>query len=254
MFRASTVALAGSLSLALAACSAPATPTGSSAPAPAASTPAPAAAAAATPSTSQVSAATTPTAAAQPAAAVVVPAGSLTYTIAADKSEARYRVREQLANIASPVEAVGVTKALTGTMVFDPNGKIVPGASKWTIDVSTLKSDQNNRDNYLRRNALETNKYPKVEFVPTEVTGLTWPLPASGTANLQITGDMTVREITKPVTWEVTADINGPTVTGKGTTNFTFGTFGMTTPRTMMVLSVVDNIQLEFDFTMTRES
>jgi hypothetical protein len=34
-----------------------------------------------------------------------------------EKSEARYRVREQLVGVSLPSDAVGVTKAITGTIV-----------------------------------------------------------------------------------------------------------------------------------------
>jgi polyisoprenoid-binding protein YceI len=233
--------LAG-LSVAALACSAPV--------APASVTPSPATASA--PATTQASTVAAP--ASETVANVTAAAedGSLRYTVVAEQSAAGYRVREQLANIASPVEAVGVTKSISGALVFDDDGAIVPEASKLTIDVSKLKSDQNNRDNYLRRNALQTDTYPTVTFVPTAVEGLAWPLPESGNATFQLTGDLTVRNITRPVTWQVTAGIAGDSVSGRAVTDFTFGDFGMTTPRTMMVLSVVDNIRLEFDFQLAR--
>jgi hypothetical protein len=63
-------------------------------------------------------------------------------------------VREQLANVDLPNDAVGATSAITGQLVLDAQGQVVPGASRFVIDVTTLKSDRERRDGYLQRRTL----------------------------------------------------------------------------------------------------
>jgi polyisoprenoid-binding protein YceI len=167
---------------------------------------------------------------------------------AADGNEARYRVNEQLAGMELPNDAVGVTKAVTGALVLEDDGRIVRAESKFVVDLTTLASDQSRRDNFIRRNTLETAQYPNAEFVPHEIRGLQGGLPGAEAATLEVVGDLTVHGVTKPVTWRVTARAADGAYTGSASTSFTFEDFGMTKPRLARVLSVKDTIRLEYDF------
>ncbi len=196
--------------------------------------------------TSVAPASPTPVTSAAPSAGS---AGTIVLTLQPD-SQASYKVREQLARVNLPSDAVGTTKAVTGELVIQPDGKIVSDRSKFAIDMTKLTSDSAMRDNYIRSNTLQTSTYPQATFVPTAVTGLPSPLPTSGDVSFKLTGNLTVRGITKPVTWDAQAKIAGSDLTGTATTVVKFGDFGMSPPTTMMVLSVVDSIALQIDFHM----
>ncbi len=174
------------------------------------------------------------------------------FVLVSEKSQARYRVREQLANLSLPNDAIGSTRQFTGTMVIKPDGTLVSSESRFVVNLGTLQSDQSRRDNYLRQNVLQTDQYPTAVFVPTQVTGLPSPLPQSGPVSFKLTGDLTIRNVTKPVTWDVTNQVQGDLVTGQATTSFKFDYFGLTQPRVPVVLSVEDNIKLELDITLQR--
>jgi polyisoprenoid-binding protein YceI len=189
---------------------------------------------------------------AQQSGAAEAPA-TLRLVVAPDGNEARYRVREQLAGVDFPSDAVGRTAAVTGALVLDGSGAIVPSESEFVIELSALTSDQARRDNYLRRNTLRTEEYPRAVFVPTGTRGLSFPLPASGEAKFQLLGNLTLREVTRPVTWEVTARFENGAVTGAAATKFTFAEFEMTKPRLARLLSVDDDIRLEYDFRLVRQ-
>jgi polyisoprenoid-binding protein YceI len=170
-----------------------------------------------------------------------------------DKSEARYRVREQLAGADLPNDAVGRTKDFTGTLVIKPDGSIGSAESKFVVSMGTLASDQSMRDNFVRGNVLQTNQYASAIFVPKQASGLPSPLPQSGSVSFKLTGDLTVRNVTKPITWDVTAQVQGNQVIGQATTTFKFGDFNLTQPRVGRVLSIEDNIKLELDVTLQRQ-
>lgn len=169
-------------------------------------------------------------------------------TVAPDGNEARFRVREQLARVEFPSDAIGRTNAVTGMIAFEPNGAINPEMSKFTVDLTTLKSNSDRRDNYIRRRTLETETYPTATFVPTSFRSLPDTLPVTGDVYFQLIGDMTVHGVTKPITWTVVARADNGTYTGNATTSFNFAEFGMEVPRVASVLSVVDSITLEYDF------
>jgi polyisoprenoid-binding protein YceI len=175
----------------------------------------------------------------------------LQLVVAPEGNEVRYRVREQLAGFDLPNDAVGATGRVTGGISFDGKGTVVPASSKFVVDVSTLESDKERRDGYVRNRILETNKFPTVELTPTAVRGLAMPLPTSGARTFQLVGNLTVHGVTKPTTWQVDAKFDGPRVTGTAATTFLFSDFGLTQPRVPVVLSVADSITLEYTFSLT---
>jgi polyisoprenoid-binding protein YceI len=172
----------------------------------------------------------------------------ITLTVAPTGNEARYRVREQLVGVEFPNDAVGKTSNITGSLVFESNGRIVKEQSKFTVDLASITSDSDRRDNYVRNNTLRVSEFPTVAFVPSSATGLPASLPAAADLAFKLTGDLTVAGVTKPATWDVTGKMLATgEFTGTATTSFNFAEFGLTIPRVRTVLSVVDNITLEFD-------
>jgi hypothetical protein len=132
--------------------------------------------------------------------------------------------------------------------VHGPDGKVVKDGSNVTIDLSSLKSDQARRDNFLRRSTLETSKYPQAELVPVALEGLLLPIAAGSSQTFSVRGDLTVHGATHPTTWQVTARGEGDGIVGTATTAFTFKDFGLQQPKVPVVLSVADTIRLEYDF------
>ena len=177
-------------------------------------------------------------------------AAAIRYVTAPTGNAARYRVREQLAGFELPNNAVGETKAVTGTIAADAKGNVIAAESKFVIDVTNLVSDKQRRDGFVRGRVLETEQYPTVTFVPSSVRGLNAPLPKTGSRTFDVAGNLTVRNVTKPTTWKVTATFNGGHVTGSAKTGFTFSDFSIQQPRVPVVLSVADSIHLELDFDM----
>jgi polyisoprenoid-binding protein YceI len=188
--------------------------------------------------------------AARPASAQAT--GSVRYSVVPERSEARYRVREQLAGINFPNDAVGTTRAIAGAITFDAQGRVVSSQSRFSVDLRTLTSDEPRRDNFLRRNTLQTDQYPLAVFVPTEVRGLPFPLPQTGTATFEMTGDFTIRETTRRTTWQASATFKGAEVDVRADTAARFADLGLEIPRVRVVLSVEDDIRLELDLVLRR--
>lgn len=192
-------------------------------------------------------------AAAAPAVAAQIEptaARALKLVVAPQGNEARYRVREQLLGVDFPNDAVGVTGGVTGTITFDEQGNLLPAESKIVVDVTRLASDKERRDGYIQRRLLATEQHPTVVLVPHAVKGVKLPLPKSGVVLFELTGDLTVRGVTRPTTWRGEATIDGGRITGQAATVFKFQDFGIEKPKVRSVLSVDDDIKLEYDFTL----
>ena len=180
-------------------------------------------------------------------------AGSVRFVVAPENNEARYFVREQLAHINFPSDAVGVTDSVTGSFAIDDKGKVIPAESKFVVGLRGLKSDRSMRDGFLQRRTLETEKYPTVELVPTEIRGFSGKIPASGEVTFQLLGDLTVHGVTRPTVWNVKARQEGQDFVGNATTAFTFKDINLDQPKVPVVLSVADTIKLEYDFKVTKQ-
>ncbi|MEJ7811505.1 MAG: YceI family protein [Gemmatimonadaceae bacterium] len=213
-----------------------------------------AAAAATTPGTAAVEA--RPVSGAPHAAAARAPARHR-FVVAPTGNEARYRVREQLAGVSLPNDAVGVTQEVTGSLAVETEGKqlrLVPGASKFVVNLAGLKSDRDRRDGYIKRRTLVTDSFPTAVLVPTAFTGLTPQALTPGSRTFTMTGDLTIRTVTHPTTWTVTARFDRGEVTGKAATAFTFTDLQLVQPRVPIVLSVEDTIKLEYDFRLVPDT
>ena len=170
-------------------------------------------------------------------------AQATTYEIA-EESQANYRVTEQLAGIAAPNDAVGTTYDVEGAVHLDERGNVLDQSSI-RVGLASLQSDQSRRDNFLGRSVLATDDFPDAVLVPTEIIGLAFPLPVSGTATFEIVGDLTIRDVTRSTVWQAVATFEGDVIRLAVSTSFTFEEFGLQRPRVAVVLSVADDIRLE---------
>jgi polyisoprenoid-binding protein YceI len=173
----------------------------------------------------------------------------------ADGSRAVYRVREQLVGINFPNDAAGGTNAVSGTLVIRPDGSIDSSQSKLTVDLRSLKSDQDLRDGFLQgERGLNTAKFPTAEFVPKRAVGLPWPFPSKPPlqAGFQLIGDMTVYGKTTEVTWNTVATFSNEMVAGRATTQFPFAQFGIPKPQIARLMSVDDTINLDIEFRLRK--
>ena len=120
-------------------------------------------------------------------------------------SQASYHAREQLVGKTLPSDAVGTSKSVSGSLVLGADGSVLADQSKISVDLTKLQSDESRRDNFIKNDTLQTSRFPMATFAPNAVQGLPTPLPTSGQATFQLSGDLTVHGVTQPVTWQVTA-------------------------------------------------
>lgn len=184
-----------------------------------------------------------PTATAGPTATPAPGENGATVAIG-EATVARYRVGENL-RIQGQIVAVGETSDVSGAIVFDGDGAIVPDASALTVNMTGFVSDEDRRDNWVRRRFQA--QFPTAEMTGTSVSGMPWPLPETGGATFTLTGDMTIEGATSEVTWNVNALFGPGSVTGQAQTVITFDQFEMDKPSLPFIISVEDEITLEID-------
>lgn len=193
----------------------------------------------------------TPTASGSPTASAGIGAG--TWTVASG-SVAGYRVREQLASLSAPSDAVGRTSSVSGSVTITQSGSTYTvSAASLTVNVNTLTSDRSMRDQRIHQMGLESDRYPTSTFV------LTTPivLPAAATTgqivNVSATGQLMIHGVTKTVTIPIQARLNGTQIELAGSITFPFSEFGMTPPSIGGFVTVQQNATMEFDVKLAQK-
>jgi polyisoprenoid-binding protein YceI len=189
-----------------------------------------------------------PTATPAPTEAITTapPANAIAWTVDA-ASKATVRVREQLVRLPAPNDAIITIGGAQGSFTLNPDGSFSSG-SKISVDMTTVTTDDRQRTDAIRRDPLEVTRFRTSELVPKIATGLALPLARSGDFTFQLTGDLTLHGVTKSVTFDVKATRANGKLTATATANpsWKFGDFGMHVPSTFSVLSIVDEIRMEF--------
>ena len=138
-------------------------------------------AAAASPTTAPVA---TTGAAASPTAAPAV-ASTLTgknYKFVDGQSLAWYLAPEKLSRLPTSSVAKGQTSDVKGEFHLTADGLNPAKATKFTVGVASLKSEEGQRDGRMR-DALETTKFPTATFTATKLTGMPKEFTATDTVN-----------------------------------------------------------------------
>ena len=164
-----------------------------------------------------------------------------------DTSTARYVIRERLARLELPNDAIGETKQVTGRIIFDAQGSI-QDSSQFTVNVKSLVSDESRRDRYVRNNTLKTGTYPEVYFKIWSIEDLSWPLPSTGSHQFRFIGDITIMDVTRSITWDADVIFSEQSLTGVARTTVLFEDFSITKPSLSFILSVADEMKLELEF------
>jgi polyisoprenoid-binding protein YceI len=163
-------------------------------------------------------------------------------------SVAGYRVREQLADLPAQSDAVGRTSSVTGTMTLEASSTgYTVGAAGLEVDVSTLKSDRDMRDERIHSIGLESDRFPRASFTLT--SAITLPTTATNGAELDVSavGDLMIHGTTKRVTIPLKARFTGSEIEVVGSITFPFADFRMSPPSIGGFVSVQDNATMEFD-------
>ncbi len=193
--------------------------------------------------------ATAPTVTAAPEASTSDPGevGDLSggWTVA-DGSFAGYRVDEVLNG--TDVTVTGRTEQVTGELTVA--GLTLESAS-FEVDVASIATDSANRDDYFRTEALRTDEFPTASFVLTEPITVDAAPAVGEVRTVQATGDLTLAGVTKPVTVELQAVLNGATGQVAGSIPITFADFGVEAPNLGFV-SVEPNGTVEFSLELSR--
>lgn len=190
-----------------------------------------------------------PTTVAEPTTEVVASTGEapILFEIVPEKSEARFLIDEVLRG--QPVTVVGVTNQVAGQIEINPTDPSTSRLGVIQVNARALATDNNLRNRAIKNFILQTDQYEFVTFTPTEITGL----PAAGTVGesytFQLVGDLTIRNVTRPVTFDVTVrPVSTTQLEGTAATTVLYRDFELAIPDSPQVDTVADEVRLELSF------
>lgn len=166
--------------------------------------------------------------------------GGTAQWVIAEGSEVGYRVVEQI----RAVDTVGVgrTSDITGTITID--GTTVTAAT-FDVDVASITSNDSRRDRAFRGEIMDSDSFPTATFTLTEPVEVGSEPVEGAQVTTTVSGELTLRGVTQPVTFELTARIENGVLGVLGSVDIEFTDFGIENPSTAIV-STEDHGVLEF--------
>ncbi len=200
--------------------------------------------------TTQAEAAPPTTAAATPTTSTVPPpttaaSAAVTFAIAQDASSAFFTLNEELRG--NPTTVVGATDQVAAELRVDFDDPAGSQLGTVVINARTFATDQSFRDRAIRGPILDTNDFEFITFEPTSVEGL--PESVDGSFAFTVVGDLTIRDVTQSVTFDVTiSSATADEIVGRAETMVTREAFGLQIPNAPGVANVSDDVQLVLEF------
>lgn len=173
--------------------------------------------------------------------------------VAAEGSQAGYRVREKLAQLPAQSDAVGRTTAVTGGMTVATSGdRLVARDLQFEVDLTQLRSDEARRDNRIRTQGLESNRFPKATFASTGDLSVPGAAGAGEPFDVPVAGDLTLHGVTKRVTIPVKGRLAGGAAEVVGSLEFPMSMFAIDPPNIGGFVTVQPNATLEFKIVLKK--
>jgi polyisoprenoid-binding protein YceI len=133
------------------------------------------------------------------ATTVSSPASTITWKLDPAHSSAEFKVKHMMIS-----HVKGSFSGLSGTLIEDKNDA-AKSTVEATIDINTINTGDAQRDAHLKSaDFFDQGQYPVMTFKSTSVE-------KHGEGEYRVTGDFTLRDVTKPVTFTV----EGPSAPGK---------------------------------------
>ena len=161
---------------------------------------------------------------------------SLQYLVG-EGSEITFTVGEQLTRLPLPNDAVVRTTALSGQLNFDGQ------SSEVAVDLLTLSSDQNFRDQYMRGRMFRDS--PVAVFTVKDLSDLPNEFFSGETYTRQVAGILNINGVDVPLTFELEVRNDGDVLNVLARTVFTWDQLQIPVPTARIVVSVEDEVSVQ---------
>lgn len=192
-----------------------------------------------------------PAATAAPAAteapAAAAPAGETIFEIVSEESEVRFIIDEVLNS--APKTVVGATNQVAGQIAVNQAEPVASRVGVIQVNARTLATDNDFRNRAIANRILTTDQFEFITFEPTAVSGMPATVTVGEPFDFQLTGNLTIRDVTRAVTFDVTANpVSEARLEGSAVSTVLYPDFQLSIPSVPQVASVAEEVRLELDF------
>jgi polyisoprenoid-binding protein YceI len=169
------------------------------------------------------------------------------FTIDQSASQARFELDEELRG--QPKTVVGTTDQVAGQIAFNLSDLSTAQVGQILINAGMFTTDSSLRNRAIRDRILNAGDFELITFTPTAVNGLPAEAAVGEEITFTIDGDLTIRDITNPVTFEVTATaISAEQISGTAGTVINRADYNLNIPSVPNVANVEEQVELILDF------
>ena len=171
------------------------------------------------------------------------------FTIDTSTSQASFTMHEVL--FGQPKTVVGTTNGVSGQILVDQTTPSQSEVGQIRVDLTGLATDSDMRNRTIQNRILETsdpaNQY--AVFVAQSISGLPGNIAIGQKVSFNLTGNLTIHQVTRPVTFAVTATLTSATqLTGQAQATVRYSDFNIAIPNVPSVTGVSDTATLALDF------
>ena len=176
--------------------------------------------------------------------------GLKTFQIVPAQTTASYSVYENLIFQSKPNnDAIGTTHSVQGSFKIRTGASPLVAAMNITVDLRTLQSDAQRRDNFIQQNSLQTDTYPNATFVSISTQDLPSSYSDGQTVHFQLTGNLTMHGKTNKEVFDVQGKVVGNTITGTATSTIYMTDFGIEPPNLANIAIAQNKVVITLTFT-----
>lgn len=183
------------------------------------------------------------------AAATAAPAAvaETIFQIVPEESEVRFVIDEVLNN--APVTVVGATNQVAGQIAVNTADPSQSRVGTIQINARTLATDNDFRNRAIANRILTTDQFEFITFEPTSLNGLPTTAAIGESYSFQMTGNLTIRDVTREVTFDVTlTPSSSDRLEGIAVSTVRYPDFSLAIPSVPQVASVEEDVRLELEF------
>jgi len=168
------------------------------------------------------------------------------FSLVQDESSISFELDEDMRG--QRVTVVGTSPDVAGQFAVNFDDPSASQVGQIAFNLRTLDTGNDFRNRAIRGQILQSarDEFEFGSFTPTAITGLpSTPIEAGQTVTFQITGDLTLRDVTNPVTFDVTlTEVSEERLTGQATATVNRNDWGLTIPDVPGIANVEEEVVL----------
>jgi polyisoprenoid-binding protein YceI len=169
------------------------------------------------------------------------------FTIDQENSTVSFTLNEVLRGV--PTTVVGNTNQVAGEIAVDVGAPVKTMVGTILVNARTLVTDNNFRNRAIQNEILKTGDYEYITFTPKMISGIPENPQIGEEMSLQITGNLTIRDISQEINFTATVTVTSETsMMGYASAVVNRADFNLVIPEVPHVANVDEQVLLEIHF------